>query len=81
MFFLRILHKRGPEYTNKIINRAAVCIQRWTRGWLVRKELEKLKNAVFNKLFQKEKLFLNNFIDFIQDNKQWSNVGRFYKTL
>lgn len=42
----RILHKKGPEYTNQILNKAAVCIQKWVRGWLVRKELEKLKDTV-----------------------------------
>ena len=36
-----VLHQKGPEYTNKILNKAATCIQRWVRGWLIRKELKK----------------------------------------
>jgi hypothetical protein len=43
-----VLHQKGPEYTNKILNKAATCIQRWVRGWLIRKELKKFQELVNN---------------------------------
>lgn len=38
-----ILYHKGPEYTNGVLNEAATCIQRWVKGWLIRKEFNKLK--------------------------------------
>jgi hypothetical protein len=41
-----LLQKKGPEYTNKVLNRAATVIQRWVRGWLLRKEMDKVKAVI-----------------------------------
>lgn len=40
------MYRKGPEYTNRVLNRAATCIQRWVRGWLVRKEMDKVRALV-----------------------------------
>ena len=50
-----MLFTKGPEYTNKILNKAATCIQKWVKGWLVRKEINKLKDMVIIKNFNKKK--------------------------
>ncbi|CAF0712380.1 unnamed protein product [Brachionus calyciflorus] len=42
------LNQKGPEYTTKVLNKAASCIQKWVRGWLVRKEIKKLKGLLSN---------------------------------
>lgn len=44
----RILHKKGAEYTNRVLDSAAACIQRWVRGWLIRKDLNRLKEIITN---------------------------------
>ena len=44
-----VLYQKGPEYTNKILNKAATCIQRWVRGWLIRKELRRFQELVISK--------------------------------
>ncbi len=49
-----MLFTKGPEYTNKILNKAATCIQKWVKGWLVRKEINKLKDMVFLKISKKK---------------------------
>jgi hypothetical protein len=41
-----ILFHKGPEYTNGVLNEAATCIQRWVKGWLIRKEFTRLKNLI-----------------------------------
>jgi len=40
------LYHKGPEYTNGVLNEAATCIQRWVKGWLIRKEFDKLKKVI-----------------------------------
>jgi hypothetical protein len=52
-----VLFTKGPEYTNKILNKAATCIQKWVKGWLIRKEINKLKDMVFLKISKKNQIF------------------------
>jgi hypothetical protein len=58
-----VLFTKGPEYTNKILNKAATCIQKWVKGWLVRKEINKLKDMVFLKI-SKKKTFSKKIINY-----------------
>ncbi len=58
-----MLFTKGPEYTNKILNKAATCIQKWVKGWLVRKEINKLKDMVFLKI-SKKKTFSKKIINY-----------------
>ncbi|RNA14250.1 Structure-specific endonuclease subunit SLX4 [Brachionus plicatilis] len=43
----QILHQKGPEYTSRVLNKAASCIQRWVRGWMIRKEIKNFKLVLY----------------------------------
>lgn len=77
------MHAKGPEYTNQVLDKAATCIQKWLKGWLVRKELKKLKNIVikyFENYFLNNKEYKNsNFIKITNDGYSWSSFTKRYR--
>lgn len=42
----QMLVKKPPDYTRETLNAAATCIQKWYRGYSIRKRLKYLQETV-----------------------------------